>query len=108
MPGRYKKGDLVVYQKLKHSTHPGPKAKQIWPASGGDEYTYLVEKFYRVSDVPDHDRIVILTRKGRKHTLSISDPALRKARLWEKLLFFYRFPSLNQSASTTLPDAKNS
>ena len=87
-------GDCVVYRKQKFSAHPGRHARHIFPAPNGDDYTYFVEKFYRVIAVqPDH-RVVVLTRRGRQHTLAAEDPALRRASWWERLLLRHRFPPL--------------
>ena len=47
----FKVGDCVVYRKTKHSTHPGPRARSINPNPNGDEYTYLVDKYWVVEDV---------------------------------------------------------
>jgi hypothetical protein len=36
--------------------------------------------------------VVVLTRRGRRHTLAADDPALRRARWWERLVLRHRFP----------------
>jgi hypothetical protein len=94
MAAHFKLGDCVVYRKPKFSVNPGPNAKDIHPAPHGDFYDYAVDKFYRVIDVlPDH-KIVVLTKRGRQHTLAAEDPALRRAYWWERLLFRHCFPPL--------------
>lgn len=42
----YSVGDLVVYRKSKRSTAPGPRAKNIQPATHGEEYGYSVDKYW--------------------------------------------------------------
>lgn len=92
MPRRFKPGDPVIYRKQKYSVHPGPNAKNIWPSSGGDYYTYSVDKYYRVIEVPDINTIVVLTRRGRQRVLNSGDPALRRINFFERLFFRHRFP----------------
>jgi len=88
----FRPGDCVIYRRQKLSAHPGTHAKDIYPAPGGDTYTYCVPKFYRVIAVqPDHT-LVVQTRRGRLRTLAASDPALRQAHWWERLFFASRFP----------------
>jgi hypothetical protein len=92
MTSRFRPGDVVVYRKQKSSIHPGPHAKDIKPAAHGDSYSYSVEKSWRVVAVqPDH-KLVVRTRKGKKHTIPENDPNLRRIHWWERLLFWHRFP----------------
>jgi hypothetical protein len=90
---QFKPGDFVIYRKQKFSVHPGPHARSISPAPHGDSYSYWVDKFWRVIAVePDH-RLVVCTRRGKRHTLSADDPAMRRASWWERLLLWHRFPT---------------
>jgi hypothetical protein len=92
MPAVFQPGDVVVYRKQKSSTRPGPNAQDIKPARFGDTYNYSVDKFWRVLDVHPDKTLVVLTRRGKQHTISADDPALRRAYWWELLLFRSRFP----------------
>jgi hypothetical protein len=94
MKTRFKPGDWVIYRKHKYSVHPGPHAKGITPALHGDSYSYQVDKFWTVIAVQADDQIVVRTRRGKQLTLSVDDPALRRAHWWERLLFRSRFPVL--------------
>lgn len=98
-----KPGDCVVYTKHKFSDHPGRHARSIFPAPNGDSYAYCVDKFYRVLAVQAEGRVVVLTRRGRQHVLSAADPALRRARWWERLLFRRRFPSGLEATEPAAP-----
>ena len=92
MSSHFQSGDVVAYWKQKSSLHPGQHAKDIQPALHGDSYSYVVEKIWRVVAVqPDH-KLVVRTRRGKLHTLVASDPNLRRAHWWERLLFRHRFP----------------
>jgi hypothetical protein len=94
MAAHYQPGDFVVYRKQKFSLRPGPHARGVRPTPHGDSYSYWVEKLWRVVAVqPDH-HVVVCTRRGKQHTLRDSDPALRRAHLWERLLLRSRFPTL--------------
>jgi hypothetical protein len=92
MSARIRPGDVVVYRKQKSSLRPGPHARDIQPATHGDSYSYSVEKFWRVVAVEPDQTLVVRTRKGKQHTLVASDPNLRRAHWWERLLFWHRCP----------------
>jgi len=88
-----KPGDQVIYRKRKYSVRPTPHARFVMPSSNGDDYSYDVDKFWVVIDVrPDH-QLVVCTRRGKRVTVDAQDPALRRARWWERLLFRHRFPN---------------
>lgn len=90
-----KPGDFVVYRKSKRSTRPGPRAQEIRPAPSGDDYSYNVEKLWVIVAVRPDGNVVARTRKGKEHFLSSDDPALRKAKWWERLLLRRRFPAMS-------------
>jgi hypothetical protein len=92
MPTRFRPGDVVVYRKQKSSVHPGQHARAVEPAPHGDDYTYCVDKFWRVEAVGPDDTLVVRTRKGKHLTIAAGDPNLRRPRWWERLLLRHRFP----------------
>jgi hypothetical protein len=87
-----KPGDLVVYRKPKASTHPGPRAEDITPTPQGDDYHYMVDKYWVVERVDDGQSVVVRTRRDKQHTISLDNPRLRKANLFERLFMRDRFP----------------
>jgi hypothetical protein len=87
----YQPGDRVIYVAEKHSPHPGPRAEAVQPETNGEGYSYRVKKFWVVLQVQD-DSLVVRTRRGKQRSVSTSDPRLRPARWWEKLLLSSRFP----------------
>ena len=91
MSSQFKVGDWVIYRQQKHSTSPGPRAEDIRPARRGEEYTYLVDKFWIVVAVNSDGSILAKTRTGKEHVLDQDDPSLRKARWWERILWRSRF-----------------
>lgn len=93
MAGRFRAGDPVIYRKQKFSRHPGRNAVGISPAAHGDDYSYRVEKFWRVIAVLPDGKLEICTRRGKRHTVSAEDPALRPASWWERFLYRHRFPA---------------
>lgn len=92
---RYKVGDHIVYCKCKASPHPGPRANDIRPAQHGEDYSYVVAKYWVVSAVLD-DCIEVMTRTGKLHYLKPDDPNLRKANLIEELFSRGRFPQMTR------------
>jgi len=89
----FKPGDPVVFCKTKQSVRPGPRAKAIDPAPQGDDYTYLVDKFWVVADVTD-GKMTLQTRRGKTHVVDAKDPHVRRPRWWELLWYRNRFPQV--------------
>ncbi len=88
----FQPGDWVVFRKIKRSTSPGPRARHVSPSRFGEEYTYEVEKYWVVEEV-QHDQLVVRTRRGKRHVLRSQDQRLRRANLWERLMYRDRFPT---------------
>ena len=87
----YQPGDRVVYVAEKYGPHPGPRAEAVQPETNGEGYSYRVKKFWVVLEVQS-DSLVVRTRRGKQRSVLTSDPRLRPARWWEKLLLASRFP----------------
>jgi hypothetical protein len=92
MRAHLKPGDFVIYSMTKSSVHPGAHAKDVYPAPHGDLYSYYVPKYWTVIAVGPDPRVTVCTRRGKQRTVDADDPALRRARWWEGLLFRRRFP----------------
>jgi hypothetical protein len=100
MPQKYEVGDWIIYRKQKSSSNPGPRAEDLQPAPRGEDYTYHVDKFWTVVEIQEDGKILARTRRGKEHLIDPDDPALRKPRWWEKLLWKNRFPTVASSGST--------
>ena len=90
----FRPGDRVIYRKQKHSTSPGPRARDVDPAPHGEEYSYCVDKFWTVRERVDNDHLLLVTRRGKEHIVAATDPNLRHPHWWERLLYSSKFPSL--------------
>ncbi len=101
MPRSYGVGDKVVFAKEKASLSPGPRAKEINPAPKGDEYSYIVDKFWRVKAIQDDGQLVLITRRGKEHLVPPDHPNLRAPSLWEILFYYGRFPKPDGSVAKT-------
>lgn len=88
----YRVGDLVIYALTKMSRRPGPRARSIQPARRGDDYNYVVDKFWRVGRTLNGDQLLLVTRRGKTRTVSASDPLLRPAGWFDRLVRRNRFP----------------
>ncbi|MBL8814213.1 MAG: hypothetical protein JNM43_28855 [Planctomycetaceae bacterium] len=97
----YRPGDLVIYTVSKQSPTPGPRARAIQPSEYGEDYTYVVDKFWMVSELVGDNQVQIITRRGKTRTVSIDDPLLRKAGWWQRFRYRDRFPSPESLQSTT-------
>ncbi|MEO8270266.1 MAG: hypothetical protein ABI557_11140 [Aureliella sp.] len=86
-------GDQVVFVKSKQSTAPGPRAQQVNPSLKGDQYSYVVEKYWVVVAVHDDASVTLVTRRGKEHRVQLDNPLLRRANLWERFVYARRFPS---------------
>lgn len=87
----FRPGDWVVYHKTKFSKQPGPRAKQVTPTDSGDEYSYIVDKFWVVSEVRPDGTVLVATRRGKQNVLRSDDEHLRPAKWWERWWFKDRF-----------------
>lgn len=92
-------GDRVIYRVTKHSSHPGPRARDVRGAPQGETYSYAVDKFWVIAGGSDDGRLLLRTRRGKEHLVRPDDPNLRQARWWERLFYSHRFP--NRDASET-------
>ena len=89
----YATGDYIIYKMQKNSIHPGPRARNIHPSAHGDRYYYLVDKYWKVLDVLGGDRLIAITRKGKRRILKACDRHLRKANVVERIFFRDKFPA---------------
>jgi hypothetical protein len=89
----FQSGDLVVYTVTKQSPHPGPRARSVHPAELGEDYSYVVDKFWMVVGPAPGNKLTIVTRKGKTRVVDATDPLLRKANWWQKFRYRDRFPS---------------
>ncbi len=92
MRHKFLPGDPVIFCVSKISTEPGPRAEDVYPAAHGDTYSYLVPKFWRVESLSADGKVVLITRRGKRHTVVPNDPRLRAASLWERWAYGHRFP----------------
>jgi hypothetical protein len=99
---KWRVGDWAVYLKQKSSLSPGPRAKEVTPASAGDTYSYIVEKYWVVEALLPDNQLRLKTRRGKRHVVSVEDPALRKPRWWEKIFSASRFPSANPERASSV------
>ena len=88
---KVKTGDFVIFSKSKSSTHPSPRATEIFPAQHGDTYSYIINKIWKVVQIFDDDTIEIETRGGKRHRLDKNTPQMRKVNLWDRIVFWNRF-----------------
>ena len=86
----------MIYCREKHSSNPGPRAKNVEPAPLGEFYSYEVDKFWTVKDVRERD-LVLMTRRGKTHVVGLNDPRLRRARWWECLMHSTKFPNATET-----------
>ncbi len=97
---KLKRGDWVIYRKQKSSKSPGERAIEVRPASGGEMYQYMVDKFWIVDEVLEGGRVSLRTRRGKQHTVDADDLRLRLPRWWERWWHRDRFESIEPVAPT--------
>ncbi|HEY0980546.1 MULTISPECIES: hypothetical protein [unclassified Schlesneria] len=96
MQNRFRVGDPVVCFVSKFGLQPGRRAQHVYAVPSGDGYSYEVPKYWTVAEIQSPEKVRVITRRGKFHDLAISDPRLRPARWWEKLIFRKRFPMIHQ------------
>lgn len=89
------RGDWVVYRKSKQGPAPGPRAQAVMACSKGENYAYIVDKFWVVDQVLPGGRVRLRTRRGKVHELPVDDPNLRKAGLWDRFFHGERFREIS-------------
>jgi hypothetical protein len=99
MSREFQAGDPVIFRMRKHSTHPGPRAKNVMPQPRGEAYSYQVDKFWIVARVQEDGKLVLKTRRGKTHVVEPDDINLRRAHWWERWLYRDRFPKSTESAT---------
>ncbi len=93
--GQFKVGDKIIYHKPKSSFHPSPKARQVCPLEHGEDYHYIVDKFWEVAQVHEDGTLEVVTRTGKKNRLQANDPNISKINPIQHLLYRKRFLRLN-------------
>lgn len=93
----YAPGDPVVFHKTKYSPKPGPRAREVSPSPHGDDYGYVVDKYWLVKECRPDGTLVLITRRGKEHLVREDNPNLRHANWWEKLIRRNRFPELTKT-----------
>jgi hypothetical protein len=88
----FKVGDAVIFRVMKISNHPGPRAAHISPEPKGEQYQYEVDKYWMVAEIREAGEIVLQTRRGKRHTVHVENPRLRRATFLERLFYRNRFP----------------
>ena len=88
---KLKVGDFIIVRKWKASTHPSPRAKDVFPTQYGDTYRYGIDKYWKVVEIVNDHTVVIETRRGKRHLIETDHVHLRKAGLFDKLLHGKRF-----------------
>ena len=88
----FQERDLVVYVKQKHGPHPSPRAHDVRPTPSGDDYDYVIDKYWVVERVLEDGRLLLRTPGGKLHEIAPDDPSLRRPtwrervalRLWDR------------------------
>ncbi len=101
MGKHFRVGDRVVFTRDKHTTKPGPRAKNVVATPHGEMYEYQVDKYWLVIGVEADGQLILKTRRGKQHTFPASDPRLRKAGFLERLFKAKLFPTLTGEDDAT-------
>lgn len=96
----FRPGDRVVFEKDKHSTSPGPRAREIRPETNGEGYYYRVDKYWIVTGIRDDGRLILETRRGKRHIIEPDHKNLRHASFFEKWMHGDRFPDPAEHTGT--------
>lgn len=88
---KLKVGDFIIVRKWKASTHPSPRAKEVYPTQYGDTYHYGIDKYWKVVEIIDDHTVVIETRRGKRHVIQTDQVRLRRAGFLDKMFNGKRF-----------------
>jgi hypothetical protein len=70
----------------------------VYPSAHGEEYSYVVDKYWTVEREVDETTVEVRTRRGKRHRLSRDDPHLKRARILDRIFHASRFPTLHATA----------
>ena len=59
----------------------------------------VVDKFWIVGQVLENGRLLLKTRRGKKHVVDHGDPNLRRATLWDRIRYKARFDHLQRATA---------
>jgi hypothetical protein len=90
----FNRGDWVVFRRMKHTTRPGRRARDVYATQNGDTYDYFIDKFWVVIEVLADGRLMLQTRRGKTHAVDANDFNLRHANWWDRLRYRSRFAQL--------------
>ncbi len=94
-----KVGGKVVFAKDKMSDSPGKRAKEVVPLQAGEDYSYIVDKYWTVKSVHDDGTATLVTRRKKEHRVALDDPRLRHASLWERFFYKKKFPVIEAESA---------
>lgn len=94
----YAPGDWVIYRKSKRSTAPGPRAQGVKADTKGEKYSYVVDKYWVVEQVLANGRLVLKTRRGKRHQIDATDLNLRHAGWLDRLFYRNRFKEADEGS----------
>jgi hypothetical protein len=99
-PLPFASGDWVTYRKQKYGPSPGPRAEEVSATPRGENYIYVVEKFWIVQEILPDGRLRLRTRRGKEHVVAPDDPNLCRAGWWDRLVHRGRFLEVERSLAT--------
>jgi hypothetical protein len=70
----------------------------VYPSPHGEDYSYVVDKYWIVTRELDDRMIEVRTRRGKVHRVRRDDPHLRKAHWLDRLIHGSLFPELSRSS----------
>ena len=108
MSKSFQVGDRVVFTRDKHTTKPGPRAKNVVATPHGEMYEYQVDKYWLVVGFQPDGQLIFKTRRGKQNVFSASDPRLRKASMWERLFKSKLFPTSGDQEIPAIEATSNS
>ncbi len=84
-------GDKIIYHKPKSSFCPSPRAREVYPLEHGEDYHYIIDKFWEVAQVNNDGTLDVITRTGKKNRLQALDPNITTANPIQHLMYRKRF-----------------
>ena len=74
------------------------------PTPHGDDYAYVVDKYWLVKECREDGTVVLVTRRGKEHLVKADSPNLRHANWWERFVHKNRFPELDPATGNVVDE----
>jgi hypothetical protein len=91
---KFSRGDCVIFDEVPQTASIESRSGGELDSATGEESAYIVQHYMTVRESSQKGTVVLQTKSGKMHVTLNTNPNLRRARWWERVLYRDRFPQL--------------